>query len=290
MSQSKTVIKQISNPDNPKLGIKYVEAKEYMTPKQARDGKMITGLDESSLEIINLPAKEKELKQKEVKKLREDLQRLLGIQDLSSESSYWDNFYVVLQGDDEIDEVNPLDRLKVAFLIANRYIAPSLEAIETDDRYADCMFYLSREGEEISKKAATEYKKDKAISILVSLREVPAKLKLVYTFVFGYDARVDVSPEECYLKLKEFLTTGDKKVQRENLDSFLAAADKTPEEMMTKSILDRAIKKKIVTSRKNVFRRDDFIYGDSYEAALEFLAAPDNSGELTSLKKAVEKI
>lgn len=286
-TETKLVIKQIANPNNPDVGIKYVGAKEYFTVKTGRDGKVITGVDEHALEIIQLPEAEKKKKSAEVKKMRESLETVLG-KDLSPESNFWNEFLVVLEDDLTLDPSNPMDQLLERVLIANRYVAPSEEDIQNDERYHNAMFYIYRANEVLAKKAVKSQDQDGAIARLYSLsKDNPAKLKMIYSFIFGFDAEMDINNDEAYVKLKEYITNEES--SEVNVKVFTDAVDKTPEELMTKQILDKAIRKKIVKTRRGSVARGDDSYGKSYEEALEYLSLPENSGELASLKKAVDR-
>lgn len=289
--ETKIVIKQIANPDNPDIGIKYVGAKEYATVKVGRDGKVVTGLDEHSLDITNLPEKEAKVKSAEVKKIRENLEKVLGQESLRPDSSFWLDFMIVLEDEITLDPSNPRDQLVEKFLVANRYVAPSLEEIKNNEIYANCIFYLFREEEEITRSAQKQKAKDKAISRLFNLNEDdPNRLKIVASYIFGFDAKADLSVEEAYIKLKEFLSNPDADEEKKNIAKFLEACEKSPEEILTKQIFDKAIKKRLVSTRGGIYRRDNEVYGNNYEEALEFLSLPEHSGELASLKKAVDKI
>ena len=288
-TENKILIKQILNPDNPEVGIKYVGAKEYATPKTSRDGKNVTGIDEFSLEISNLPADEQAKKSKEIKKIRENLEKLLG-QSLTPDAPFWTDFVIILEDEVTLDPTNPKDQLIEKFLVANRYVAPSEDDIKNNEDFQNCLFYMHREEEVITRKALKQKEKDKATSKLFILNEEnPHKLRLVASFIFGFDAKLELSVEQSYMKLKEFIETSDEDEQKKNIKKFLEACDKTAEEIATKQIFDKAIKKKIITTKSGIYRRDDTIYGNDYDEALEFLMLPEHSGELASLKKSVDK-
>lgn len=285
---SNVVIKQRSHPDNDKLPAKYVGAKEYATPKTGKDGKIITGVDENAYEIIILEEEVKKKKQKEITKLREKLERLLNV-DLSTDSPFWNKFFITLDEDRTLDPLNPLDELHEKFLLANRYIAPSFEEMEQNPEYLGCLFYIYREEEETSKRATKEKKKDRAIATLSRIEESePNKLKIIAADIFGGNAE-EMSVENAYVRLKDFLEVTESKTLKENIERFMDSANKTPEEMQTKKLLDKAIKKKIVTSKGNVFKRGDEIYGNNYEEAFDFLNSPENSDEVASLSREVNR-
>ena len=285
----KIVIKLLDNPDMPKLKLKYVGAIEYATPKLGKDGKIKTGLDELAYDILSIEDKKtREKVQKEIVKEREELEKLLNLE-LGSNSSFWDKFNIPMS-DEEIylDPANPMDRLKERFLIANAYAAPSIESISEDEKYMNCIFYLHREVEEVSKKVAKKKVQDKAKAKLFNLNEEnPAKLKTIASYLFGFNAQTDLTPEKAYEMISDYIEVVDLKQQKKNIDAFLEAVDKTPEEMQTKLILDKAIKKRIITSKQNIYRRGDTILGNSYDDALSYLNSVEGNSELRSLLKEV---
>lgn len=285
----KIIVKLLDNPENPKLKMKYVGSIEYATPKIGRDGKTLTGFDENAIDVISIEDdKEREKIQKQIKKDRKELETLLGIE-LSVSSSFWDKFFVILT-DEEIvlDPSNPMDKVKEKFLVANRYVAPSEDAIYNDERYNNCIFYMYREEEEMTKKVQKQKRKDKAKSKLFLLQEDnPNKLKTLAAYIFGFNIQADMSPEKAYEKLTEYLEVSDEKLQKTNIDQFLAAVDLTQDEMMVKLILDKAVRKRIITQKSGIYRRGDKILGNSYEETISNLKSVEMSGELASLMKQV---
>jgi hypothetical protein len=276
--ENEIVVKQRPHPDYKGLSIKHVESKEYMCPKNGPDGKLITGVDENAYEVISLPAEERVE--------REELERVLGVS-LTPESSFWTKFFVVLEDEKNFDRLNARDRLVLHFLVANAYVAPSLEMAENDDRYANSMYYLYEKEEEISKLATKKKLINKATAKLEEIEATPTKLKTVAGYIFGYDPKTDLTAEEAYLKLSEYLTESPDKEKFERAKLFTSVCDKTAEELMVKIILDKAVTKHIVSVRGGIYKRHDFIYGNDFDEALDFLSDPANSGELASLQKEV---
>lgn len=287
----KVIIKAVPNPENPQLALKYVGAKDYITPGTGPDGKIITGLDENALDIIRMEdAGEKKKLQAAIKKEREELERLLG-RDLDVTSDFWDDFYFIVEDDVVLDPTNPMHRVVEKFLIANKKVAPNEEAIEdSEGEFANCLFFFYREEEEVDKTAKKSLKKDRAVAKLVNVNEnSPERLVKIYSYLFGYDAKNEVSPTQAYVKIKEMLEATDKNTLTQNIEKVLTALELKPEELNTKLVLDKAIKKRIVTTKGNIYRRGDIILGNDYDEALDYLMSPENSAELVSLKKEVDK-
>ena len=288
----KVTIKQLPNKDNPALGSKHIGSKEYLSPNVGRDGKIITGIDENAFDLVTMPEdtpeqkKAKKQKIEQVKSERLDLERKLG-QDLSPESKFWDEFYVILGDDDlSLDPLNPRDKLYERFLVANGYAAPSIDAIENDERYFNCFYYIHREKEEESRLVTKQKQIDKANSKLFDLSENnPRKLKVVGSYIFGFDPESDLSAEKIYLKFKESFTNTDAREREKSIKMFLDVVDKSAEELQLKFLLDKAIRKRLVSVRGTVIRRGDQVFGNSYEDALAYLASPEHSTEVISLRQ-----
>ena len=293
----KIIIKQLPNRDNPALGSKHIGSKEYLSPNTGRDGKIITGIDENAYDLLSLPEdgpeqkKSKKQKIDQVKAERLDLEKKLG-QDLTPESKFWDEFYVIL-GDDELnlDPLNPRDKLHERFLVANGYVAPSLDAIESDERYLNCFYYIHREKEEETRLVTREKRLDKARSKLFDLSENnPSKLKIVGSYIFGFDPESDISAEKIYLKFKDSFAASDSKERDRNIRMFLDVVEKSSDEIQLKFLLDKAIRKRVVTVRGTVIRRGDQVFGNSYEDALAYLASPERSTEVISLRQELSEL
>lgn len=287
----KVTIKLLDSPDNPKLKMKYIGSVEYATPKIAPDGKIRTGVDENAFSILSMsdPAAQKK-KAAAVKAERLELERLLGVE-LGPHSSFWDKFFIPLT-DEEIplDPGNPLDRLKERYLVANNYVAPSIDAIYEDEEYVNCIFYIHRDEVETTKKVEFQKTIDKAKGKLWAINEEnPNKLKILASYIFGYNIDADITPDKAYQKLTEFIEEKDAKLQKTNVQKFLDAVDMKQELMTTKLILDKAIRKKVVTVRKEVHYYNGEPIGNNYEAALETISSVSGNSLLSSIMQKVNQ-
>lgn len=287
----KVIITALSDPDQPQLKLKYVGAKEYIPIGEGPDGKVLTGLDENALDVIRIDdPKERKKKQDSIKKEREELERLLG-RDLDVTSDFWNNFFITIEDGLILDPSNPMHRLYEIVLIANKKVAPSEDILTTDESFEKCVFYFHRETEQLAKTAKKALSKDKAVSKLYVINETnPAKLVNIYSYLFGYDAKNEVSPDTAYLKIKEMLEVKDERLLSINIKKVIEVLDLKPEELNTKLMLDKAVKKRVITTKGNIYRRGDIILGNDYDEALEYLMSPENSAELVSLKKEIDKL
>jgi hypothetical protein len=282
-------IKTRPNPDYPELTVKHINSREYMQPKLGADGKILTGIDENAYDILSIEdPEEKAAKIKKTKTEREFLERILGV-DLRPESDYWNKFYIMIEDGMKLDEDNAFDRLRLHFLVANVYVAPSLEEAENDQQYARCVFYLFSKEEETSKSVKKQKAFNKATAELAKLEENGTRLKIVAAYILGYDPKSDLNEEEAYIKLSEYLNDDDDQKKLKKAKAFTDVCSKDNTELMTKIVLDKAIATHTISVRGGVHKKGDFVLGNNYDETLEFLADPANSKDLASLQKEVAR-
>ena len=282
-------IKTRPHPDHPELTVKHINSREYMQPKLGADGKILTGIDENAFDVLAIEdSEERAAKQKKIKQEREYLERILGL-DLKPESEYWIKFYIMIEDGMKLDEDNALDRLRLHFLVANLYVAPSLEEAENDQRYARCVFYLFNKEEETSKSAKKQKVFNKATAELAKLEENATRLKIVASYILGYDPKSDLNEEEAYIKLSEYLEDDDDRKKLEKAKAFTDICLRDNTELMTKIVLDKAIATHTISVRGGVHKKGDIVLGNDYNETLEYLSDPANSKELASLQKEVSR-
>jgi len=282
-------IKTRPHPDYPEITVKHVNSREYMQPKLGADGKILTGIDENAYEVLSIEDPEsRTAKVKKIKQEREFLEKTLGV-DLRPESDYWIKFYVMIEDGMKLDEDNALDRLRLHFLTANVYVAPSLEEGENDQKYARCVFYLFNKEEETSKAVKKQKVFNKASAELAKLEENGTRLKIVAAYILGYDPKSDLNEEEAYIKLSEYLDEDDDRKKLDKARAFTDVCTRDNTELMTKIVLDKAIATHTISVRGGVHRKGDLVLGNDYNEALEFLADPANSKDLASLQKEVAR-
>lgn len=282
-------IKTRPHPDYPEITVKHVNSREYMQPKLGADGKILTGIDENAYEVLSIEDPEsRTAKVKKIKQEREFLEKTLGV-DLRPESDYWIKFYVMIEDGMKLDEDNALDRLRLHFLTANVYVAPSLEECENDQKYARCVFYLFNKEEETSKAVKKQKVFNKASAELAKLEENGTRLKIVAAYILGYDPKSDLNEEEAYIKLSEYLDEDDDRKKLDKARAFTDVCTRDNTELMTKIVLDKAIATHTISVRGGVHRKGDLVLGNDYNEALEFLADPANSKDLASLQKEVAR-
>lgn len=284
-------IKQTPDLSAQMLGLdKYGKSKfpgtfEVLQPGKTPDGRWVTGLDEHAINIkrINDPVL-RESTAEEVRELREELERLTGL-DLKANSDYWNTYFIKIVDKLPLNFDNPNDRIKYYVLLANGYSAPELEAKDSPD-YINTKFYMHRAETEDSQKSVKSRERDKAIADLYAMYEHPHKLKLIGRYVLGGKVKESMSPDSAYNLIREALTLDkDGSVIRK----FNEATSKTIEELQYKLTVDEAIARHVIRIREGYYQRGNATYGKTMKDVIKFLSSPENANEFASIKEEVEE-
>lgn len=288
-------VKVINDSEFPELSMKYLNAVEWITPKLSPDGKTVTGLDENSYEISLLSGDAQKKERERVKEMREEFQKQLNIDDLTSSSPFWNNFYVAIGADLALDPTNAMHRLHKEYLIANGAIAPSEESIDSDEKFSKCVYYFYEEAEQRTLKTVKDDHKDKALAEAYLIKgKNPERLKYLFSYLFGY-TNDNLGIDTIYSKIREYLEPlTDKKIvdvkrQSKNVEAFLKILELKKEEVFAKVLLDRAVKKGIVRVVKQVhtLKDNDVELGRNFDESLKYLLSSRGSSDLENIKKLV---
>lgn len=259
---------------------------EIVQPGKGVDGRWITGIDEDSLVVnqINDPlAREK--RKEEVKKLREDLERLTGLNLSATNGEFWKTYKIVLRDNFSLDLANAQDKLKYYVLISNEYAGPELEVMSNPD-YNNTKYYISRKEEEAKGRVITRKVKDEARAKLLELSKNYDKMILIAKYLLGTRRiKQGLNEEIAYEELSKYIDDPKEKV---NVSNFILALEKTVEELQHKLVLDEAQRMGVVKVREGYYQRGNATYGKSLKEAIEYLSAVENSSEFASLKEEVE--
>lgn len=256
---------------------------DYMQAGIGSDKRWVTGIDENSLAIRQIPdliirAKTKE----EVKERREFLENQLGL-DLKADlnNTYWEDFLIKVGTGLNLDLTNPVDLITYYVLLANNYAAPDITMTDAPE-YINCKFYMSRLEEEQSTLATKRREKDKATSKLYSLYDNKTKLILIGKYILGTVVKDEMSNDTVYNMLSDYLAS-EKDKKGEHVRKFLSVCDKTTEEMNIKIIVLEAIGSSLIKFREGLYQRGNITYGTSIDKVIEFISKPENAIEVDSL-------
>ena len=290
MKYDKVVIKQIPDELASLTGLnKYDRSKMPKTgdflQSAVHNGRAITGIDEDSLVLNRLPESEKEKAKLEVKKLRENLEKLLG-KDLSATSPCWEVFGVSISSDVHLvlNSNNPLDVVRYHMLIENGYVAPDKESASLP-QYRNAKYYCYVEKVANDEEVSTQMIRDKSRAELLKLSENLDKMITVGQFLEGDKYKQGMQQKTLYKMLSDYInSTGEP----DNLKRFLKAVTLKPDELNFQIIVDRAIKKKVIRYKDGYYQRGQVTLGKTPLDVYENLKKPEYANELFSLQKELE--
>lgn len=258
---------------------------EVLQPARSADGRWVTGIDEQSVSVRRISDPElRAQRTEEIKALREDLERLTGL-DLSGSSEYWNTYYIKIVDKLALNFDNPHDRVKYHILLANNYSAPELDAIN-DPSFNNTKFYMHRSENEEGQKAVKSRERDKAVADLYAMHDKLDKLRLIGRYILGTKVKATMSADAVYNLLRqEFTNDKDGAIIRK----FAEATSKTIEELQYKLIVDEALSKHVIRLREGYYQRGNATYGKTMKDVLKFLSSPENANEFESIKEEVEE-
>lgn len=255
---------------------------EYLQPGISPDGRYLTGFDEDSMAIRQLPDSKRKEKYEKTKEFRESLQRLTGIPDLSGTSTYWETYGVKLSADSDLilNGQNPADLIKYCVLIANRFAAPDYNS-SSQPEYNQTKFYLSTK-EKVEAETVTAQKiKDNARSRLFEIAEDKERMVLIGQYLEGDVYKPNMSLNTLYKMLSDFI---ENMREVENRKKFVKAMDTPVEELQFKITVDRALKKKIIKNKDGYYQRGQVTLGRNPSEVLSNLRKPEFAHEFLSIK------
>lgn len=234
-----------------------------------RNGTFITGLDEE---------------------LEREAGRILN-KDFSNTSDFWREFYVTLDSDTPkiFNTEDIIDRISLNMLIANKYVAPDKEAAQTVE-YREAAYYAYTNESEEKEQVSTFKLRDQAISKLLDISESKEKLALYGQYLEGIQYTTKLPAGTLYTMLRAYIE--DVK-NPQNVQNFLDAIKRSPEELQQKIIVDKALKKRLI--KKVNIGKNKFVYqygqttiGNTLEELYSNLSTVDYAPELLSIKKELE--
>lgn len=239
----------------------------YQAAKDAT-GRYITGLTPEEVQTLSTPA-----------------------MDLSDTSPYWEKFAVVIKSDENkiLDSDKVLDYISYKLLVANKYVAPSKEDLDSYD-FANASYYFYNEPEEDARRITGMKKKDSAKSVLLKMADDKEKMLLYGQYLEGIKYTERLKEATLYRMLSEYIDESE-----DNIKSFLDATSKSPHELQAKIIVDKALKKKLI--RKSQVGKNKYVYqygqvtlGSTIEDVYNNLINnTEFAPELEALKKEVDK-
>jgi hypothetical protein len=293
MIPNKIIVKQISDFNADLVGLsKYGKSKmpgtfDWLQASLGPDNRYITGLDEDSIFVNSIEDEiEREAKKEEIKNLREKLARSIG-KDLSATSDYWETFGVEIKSDDDLVLVNtnPMHQVMYHMLISNYYVAPSREDTGKPE-YKNSKYYAHSESRATTQNVTLKKLRDKATVKLVELSEKGKDhMILVGQFLDGKKFHEKLKEDDLY----EMLSFYPRSTDDEDVKRFLQAVEKPVEELIFKSVIDKAVRNKIIKYSGGYYQRGQVTLGKNINEVYNNLQLPEFAAEFLSIQKELNK-
>lgn len=290
MKHETVVIKQVPDDLAVAHGLeKYGRSKmpgtsDFLQPGDGADGRKITGFDEESYLLSYIEEDDEREKLKEqLKNLRESLEKATGISDLSGKSPYWDTFGVRIFSDKDLtlNKVNPMDVIKYHILVSNGYAAPDFASAGKPE-YRNAKYYCYIENNVVAEDVSTQRLRDKARAELLRITENHDHAVLLGQYLEGDKYKAKLSDNSLYKMLSDYI---NKDV--DNLNRFLKASKASIEDLTFKIVIDRAVKRKIITVKEGYYQRGNITFGKKLEEVYSSLKKPENATEFLSIQEEV---
>jgi hypothetical protein len=212
--------------------------------------------------------------------------------DLSKSSDFWKTYSVSIYADEppKFNTDLPVDVVAYKMLLANGYVAPSKEHLSRAE-YRNTQYYAFTAEGEVKEEVRNSKQRDKALAKLVTIADNKDKLVLYGQYLEGLKYNEKMHEDTLYNQLRAYVMAKD----LQNAKNFLAAFDKSAEEMQRKVIVDRALKARLITinkvggkSGKNVYQYGQVTLGSKIEDVYANLAKVDFAPELMAIKEELE--
>lgn len=294
MKFDKVIVKQVPDEYAAMTGLgKYNRSKmpltsDFLQAAIGPDGRAITGIDENALSLNSIKdEKERAEVRTKIKELRESLEALTG-KDLSATSSFWNDFGVKINGDSDLilNKENPLHQIMYHLLVANGYAAPDKDTA-SHPAYRFAKYYCHVEARAQEEEATTRIARDKIKAKLIGLYENPDKMLLIGNYLEGDKYKAGMSPKTLYNMLSNFV---DNSKEPNNIKLFAKAVDLDVEDLQFKIIVDKAIKKKIISYKGGVYQRGAQTFGKSPMDVYNNLRKPEFATDFLLIKEEIESL
>jgi hypothetical protein len=249
------------------------------------DGRYITGFDEKALAVRQIVNKEKrEAKEKELQELRESLERLTGVEDLSGTSPFWATYQIKLVSDRELvlNGENPADVIKYCVLLSNRFVSPDKESAAYPE-YQQTKYYCYTTEKVEQETVSAQKAKDRARAKLLDISEDKEKMALIGQYLEGDKYKATMSPNTLYRMLSDYIESKD----TDNRKRFIKAFEAGVEDLQYKIAVDRAIKKKVIRFEKGYYSLGSTVLGKTPGDVLSNLKTPEFASAFLQIRDEV---
>lgn len=272
----------------------------FKYPYKELDGQYRTGLDENASYIRRIANdQERELEKERVKKLRDELEKLLNL-DLGPRSNFWDASksksatdtthiqpVKLMDGDNYFDFSIPIKKLEFAWLRVHPTIASSYEAWQRGEFPADTQFYVA--DDEIESKL-TYNKKQAANKALVKFQDMSPEKRRKVARALGLPVTEDTKEDVVYNMIDDVLKQNElkngKHLGLDPVKVFLQYADMKENLLHVKDLVKQAISHSIyrLKSGGKIYEGEHEISKDE-DDLVKYLIDDDHQDDLLMLEQ-----
>lgn len=252
---------------------------------QGYDRRYQTGIDEDAAELNFIKDEVvKADKKREIKKLRTDLEKIIG-EKLDALSSFWETFVIDISTDNDLilDMSNPMHILTHKALIANGLAAPDL-ASSGMPKYRNAKYYCFMEEKHEAEQVSTQKLRDKARSLLLGMSNNDDKMMLIGQYLEGFKYKKGMKSDTYYSMLSMFINDVNNK---ENVERFIRVSEASIEDIQYKITVDKAIKAKIIKFKDGQYFRGGVNLGKNLPEVMQTLKSPEYANEFVAIHEEV---
>lgn len=272
-----------------------------ISPYREKNGEYRTGLDPDALYIARMSPKEAEMERARVKELREELEKLTGL-DLSSRSPYYSDLhnrdvgesrarYVKLvDGPNIFNLDDPEDAITFAWLRVHPDIAPSYTAWKNGHRsfrcpfISQCQFFVDDADYEAEQNYTIASKVNKGIELL-QMMTVERQYKVAK--LLRLPVKATDKPAVIYTELDKYIKDLSVKGRKEaNIENFISIAEMADENLELRYLVKEALDYQVYRTEKGgKIMEGSVLIADNEEELVQTLSLKKNQDQVLALKK-----
>jgi len=268
---------------------------EVIYTGRGRDGRFLTGIDEESYELAMMEANAKtqpemnkvaEMKAK-TKTLRERLQVMMGVKDLSATSSHWETFKVPLHKIRHLDLSQAHNVVIANMLRAHNVVMPDLSDAG-NPKYFRTKFYYHSELMENERKTANTQPLDKARASLYNMFEAKdLKLPMIAQILFPQADNLEhLGYTTIYQQVKFHLESAK---TMDNAREFNSYALMDMKELTIRLLFRKASNRGLIKTVKNEYNFNGKKLGRNIETAVKILGSPEGEATILDMQEALSR-
>lgn len=250
----------------------------------------LTGLDENDPLILSIPNEEERIaKQEEVRKLRENLEKLTGYDLSANNDDFWSDYIISLSDKTKpfVPFLNPRDRITIEVL-KRRGDIPFGSNDLYNAKYTDAKFYIETEESEQSNKKNRRKLEKQALAASFEMEEDYDKLWKV-CFLLQLTKTPNESSASLVGKVDDFIERNKK--YPDELERLITLVEMDNMELDTLTYVEKGIKAGVISFSRDAkqYYRGGVSLGESKLVAAKTLSLPDNSSLFGEIVEEVQR-